>query len=174
MVLCADVHYEDGRYAAAGVLFRCWTDQEAEDVIVVVGDEPSEYTPGEFYRRELPCLLALLERLPEAPNLIIVDGHVWLGESEDGSPRKGLGAHLHVATGIPVVGVAKRGFAGATPIEVFRGESSKPLHVSAAGCDAKVAASQVASMHGPFRIPTLLKLADRACRDSGREPIDRF
>jgi len=49
---------------------------------------------------------------------------------------------------------------------VLRGDSRRPLYVTAAGLDPAAAALHVRSMHGPFRIPTLLKRVDQLCRTS--------
>jgi hypothetical protein len=38
---------------------------------------PPTYEPGQFYRRELPYVLALLESLESSP-AVVVDGFVWL------------------------------------------------------------------------------------------------
>ena len=47
-----------------------------------------------------------------------------------------------------------------TRIEVLRGESKKPLYITAKGIDLHKAAEFIQKMHGDFRIPTLLKLVD--------------
>ena len=119
--------------------------------------------PGAFYRRELPCLLALLDRLAAPPSCILVDGHATLGAAA----KPGLGAVLFDALGggIPVVGIAKTAYRG-TPAEaeVLRGRSIRPLYVTSVGMDASVARDGVRQMHGASRIPTLLRLADQFCR----------
>jgi deoxyribonuclease V len=46
---------------------------------------------------------------------------------------------------------------------VVRG-GARPLHVTALGLDAADAAARVAAMHGPYRLPTLLKRADQLAR----------
>jgi hypothetical protein len=92
---------------------------------------------------------------------VVIDGHVWL---RDGQP--GLGARLHEALGarIAVIGVAKAAFAGGSAVPVLRGGSSRPLFVTATGMNAHGAAELVRGMHGPHRLPTLLKRADRLAR----------
>ena len=94
---------------------------------------------------------------------VVVDGHVWLGANES---RPGLGAHLYRALGasIAVVGVAKNSFAGNQAIAVLRGQSKRPLYVTAAGTDVADAADAVRAMHGAHRIPTLLHQVDRLAR----------
>jgi deoxyribonuclease V len=123
--------------------------------------EVAEYEPGAFYRRELPCLRAMLSIGPHA-DVVVVDGYVWL---EGGAA--GLGAHLHAAIGGIVIGVAKSRFAGAAcAVPVCRGASRLPLYVTAAGASAADAAAWVAGMHGPYRVPTLLRRADALARFS--------
>jgi deoxyribonuclease V len=49
---------------------------------------------------------------------------------------------------------------------VVRGtEAKRPLYVTAAGVGVDQAAAWVRSMHGPHRLPTLLKRVDRLCRE---------
>jgi deoxyribonuclease V len=125
-----------------------------------------DYQPGQLYRRELPCLLAMLDLLPEWPDIVVIDGYVWL--ASDCKP--GLGGRLFAAIGgtTPVVGVAKKPFRGAPSLEVRRGRSRVPLFVSSAGIEPREAADRVTSMHGPFRLPTLLKRADFLSRGRTR------
>ena len=121
------------------------------------------YEPGSFYKRELPILLALLQQLERRPPTIIVDGYVWL----DGDHRPGLGAILYqeLAEQSAIIGVAKTSFGDASwCIPVLRGESRRPLFVSAVGMDAEEAAKGVQAMHGRHRIPTVLQLVDREAR----------
>ena len=120
---------------------------------------------GAFYKRELPCILAVLQAAATPVEVVVIDGYVWL--SEDRKP--GLGARLFEALGgaTVVVGVAKTGFAGSAFAEtVLRGDSEKPLYVTAAGVDATVAAGWIRGMHGEYRLPTLLRKVDRLCRDA--------
>ena len=93
---------------------------------------------------------------------MIIDGYVLLG-----AQRPGLGAHLHEALGrqVAIIGVAKTKFVRAGPVElVLRGRSRSPLFVTAVGMDVAAAASHIRTMHGPYRIPTLLKRADQLSR----------
>lgn len=148
------------RPTAAGVWFRGWAASTAEHEATAVVWEVAEYTPGEFYRRELPCLLAVLAEGPPA-EVVVVDGYVGLGDG-----RPGLGAHLFEALGggVAVIGVAKTKFASGEAVPVYRGGSRSPLWVTAAGLDAAEAAKRVAAMVGPYRVPTLLKRADHLAR----------
>ncbi len=162
MITCLDVYYEDDSARAAGVLVREWTDAVPVEERVVAVAPVAAYQPGEFFRRELPCLLAILKALPPV-DVIVVDGYVWL----DALGKPGLGAYLYRALNeqAAVVGVAKTKFHSAEGAhEVLRGESARPLYVTAAGFDAAAAARQVVSMAGQFRIPALLQRVDWLCR----------
>ncbi len=162
MILAVDVDYrEDGSALAAGVLFAGWRASEADRIVLRRIETVQPYRPGHFFERELPCIEAVLADVGP-PEIIVVDGYVWLGTEG----RPGLGARLHEAVGIPVIGVAKTAFAGVpADAEILRGTSSKPLYVTAAGIEADRAKAFIRSMHGPHRIPTMLTLADRACRE---------
>jgi deoxyribonuclease V len=160
MILAVDVDYRENGAIAAGVAFGRWEDAAPAWEIVERIAEVAEYEPGAFYKRELPCLLALLQRAPEPVRALVIDGYVWLG---DGKP--GLGAHLHHATGLPVIGVAKTCFRSASAREVVRGtEARRPLYVTAVGIQSTEAAEQIRTMHGEHRLPTLLKRVDSLCR----------
>jgi deoxyribonuclease V len=161
LITCVDVDYREAIAVAAGVWFRGWQAGEPEREAVATIGEVAAYEPGAFYRRELPCLLEVLQRGPR-PQVVIVDGYVWLGEG-----RPGLGAHLNRALGgdVAVVGVAKTRFAGAADaVEVCRGASRSPLYVTAAGVETAEVAARVIEMHGPHRVPTLLKRVDHLSR----------
>lgn len=164
MIAALDVDYGTDDARAACVLFADWADPAPSRESTVSIEKVAPYVPGSFYKRELPCLLAVLERVGAAYHTVVVDGHVWLGP---GDTRPGLGAHLHRALGgsIPVVGVAKNHFADNAAIEVLRGQSKRPLYVTAVGIYAANAAAAVRSMHGAHRIPTLLHRVDRLARD---------
>ena len=166
MMICIDVDYRDDHAIAAGILFREWTDETPVREIVERIDGIELYIPGQFFRRELPCLLAVLARAGEPIDLVVVDGYVWLGDES----HPGLGGHLYEALGrsTAVVGVAKTCFRSATlAVAIRRGEDAKrPLFVTAAGIDVQEAARHVETMHGIYRVPTLLKRVDSACRQA--------
>ncbi|MDN3577127.1 endonuclease V [Chitinimonas viridis] len=166
MILAVDVDYAESGARVAGVMFKEWQDAVPDAIYVSEVADVAEYIPGQFYKRELPCILKLLEEYALFPDLIVIDGHVYL----DGEAAPGLGAHLYhsLQGAVPVVGVAKTAYAGISPeCEVYRGESGKPLYVSCVGMAIEEAKQKVASMHGPYRIPTLLKKVDQVCRGRG-------
>jgi len=170
MIAAIDVHYpKAGGAFAAAVLFTdhgdsCPAAERVKTLPVV-----DAYVPGKFFRRELPCILALLEDIGDPVEELIVDGYVMLGED-----RPGLGGYLFTALNrrIAVIGVAKSKFEGAPAVEIFRGGSRRPLHVSAAGLALEEAAAKIRSMHGAHRIPTLLKRVDRLARQGIRTGVD--
>ena len=164
LLCCVDVDYRGDHAVAAALLFLDWgaKDPVAQHVVTVRGVAP--YRPGSFYERELPCIDAVLARNHWPLAAIVVDGFVWLGEAEPG-----LGARLFTSLGeqVPVIGVAKNPYRGAPAVAVRRGDSNKPLYVTAAGMTAEAAAACVLRMHGVHRLPTLLKEVDRLCREGG-------
>ncbi len=158
-----DAAYGRTRAHAACVLFRDWPDATATRIPTATVENSAEYEPGAFYKRELPVLMAVLGKLAQPPRTVIVDGYVWL----DGNGRPGLGAFLYEALErkTPVIGVAKTRFRGdCCSIAVTRGLSQKPLYVTAAGMCPEDAARAICSMHGRYRIPALLRLADQEAR----------
>jgi deoxyribonuclease V len=163
MIACTDVYYKANQVVAACLLFRDWPDERYYLELTDCVETPAAYEPGRFYRRELPALLSVVERLPDRPYIIVIDGYVWLGQES----YPGLGAYLYQALGgtTAVIGVAKTLFKEGPAVRgIRRGTSVRPLYVSAAGMDLDEAAERVVQMHGKFRIPTLLKKVDRLCR----------
>lgn len=163
LIAIVDVHYESDGARAACITALDWSDAIAQDEWTVELPKVAEYHPGFFFERELPCLLAVLERAPDSPRVIVVDGYVVL----DAQGRPGLGAHLfaHLGGRTPVVGIAKRRFAGSDfATRVIRGASQNPLFVTALGVSAAEAARRVRGMHGSHRIPTLCTRVDQLCR----------
>lgn len=148
---------------AACVVFRQWEDNAPQAVFRAAAPVRAAYRAGRFYERELPVLLAVLARADRFFEVVVVDGYVHLLPSVG----KGLGLHLHEALGgtTPVVGVAKTPLTIAGRcLPIYRGHSRRPLFISAAGWPLGKAAADIARMHGPYRLPTLLRLADRHAR----------
>lgn len=147
MIATLDVHYNEVAQIgkAAAIIFHNWENAEpmAQYTAECAGIQP--YQPGEFFRRELPCLLAVLENVREPLGVIVIDGYVALGE------KPGLGTHLWEALGekVSIIGVAKTRFHGANAVEVIRGSSKTPPFVTAMGLDVSEAAENIRRMHGP-------------------------
>jgi deoxyribonuclease V len=160
MLLALDVHYQVDRTKVVGVLFK-WDDKEPKKIVIAFMDNVAEYVPGEFYKRELPCLLKIIDKIDlNQLEAIIIDGYVYI----DNNKNYGLGGILWETLNkqIPIIGVAKTSFFKnkETVIEVTRGESIKPLFVSAIGYDLELAALKIKQMYGSYRIPSILKQLD--------------
>jgi deoxyribonuclease V len=165
MILAIDVHYKDQVAKSVGLLFK-WSDKEPEEILIDYLINPADYIAGEFYKRERPCLLKIIEKV-DLNNLeaIIIDGYVYI----DNNREFGLGGYVWQALKekIPIIGVAKNYYYGnaETVKQIIRGNSKKPLYVSAIGITLEEALSKIADMFGEFRIPTILKLLDTITKE---------
>jgi deoxyribonuclease V len=162
-IALVDVYYNAANARAACVLAHSWNSPAPFSEWTVDIESVRDYRPGLFFERELPCILAALQASPIEPDLIVVDGYAVL----DAHGRPGLGARLFEQLGkrIPVVGIAKRSFAGSDfAQQVYRGSSKVPIYVTAIGMRDQEAAQQVQTMHGPYRIPTLCARVDQIPR----------
>jgi len=162
-----DVQYLDDGGARAALIVAedaAFTTLAEERTVLV--EQVAEYRPGRFYERELPALQQVLSGVAPV-DLLIVDGYVDL----DPAGRPGLGAHVADAGLAPVVvGVAKTRFRAAThAAEVLRGQSTRPLYVTASGMALDVAAVLVRAMAGDARLPDALRRVDRLAR--GATPV---
>lgn len=160
MILAIDVHYKESYAKAVGVLFD-WEDESPREIITTIVKEVAEYEPGQFYKRELPCILELMKQIDlEKVDCIIVDGHVYV----DNDKKLGLGGHLYQSLHekIPIIGVAKKSFINTEKVSfpIFRGESKVPLYVSSIGIGTDTVVEKVQNMYGNFRIPNILKFLD--------------
>lgn len=96
----------DDRVAAAVVVLDAAT-LESVDRATAVGRAGFPYLPGLFAFRELPLVLAALERLATTPDVFVCDGQGLA------HPRRfGLACHLGVLTGVPTFGVGKTPLVG--------------------------------------------------------------
>jgi deoxyribonuclease V len=162
VIAALDVQYNESASTAvaAAVVFANWQDVLPYSEYLVECQDIQGYVPGEFYKREMPCLMAVLAKVAEPLDLIVIDGYVSLGD------KPGLGMYLWQAMKekVPVVGVAKTPFHSAAAVAIVRGGSHSPLYVTAVGLDSVEAAQKVQRMAGEFRIPALLKRVDQLAR----------
>ena len=166
MILAFDTYYFDGKAKTVCLEFQEWNQSTDFKIHTEIIDNVSEYIPGEFYKRELPCILSLLDKIDlKKVEAIVVDGFVYL----DDEKKYGLGGHLYEKLNqeIPIIGVAKTNFASIEKDKrsLFRGDSQKPLYVTAIGIELDDAFRKVESMAGEFRMPTLLKEMDRLTKE---------
>ena len=161
MKLAVDAYYAGSKAKVVGVLFENFSDEKPLKIISKTVDDVAPYESGSFYKRELPCIVSLLQDLDVRDiSLIVIDGFVYL----DGDGRYGLGGHLYerLERRVQIVGVAKSPFKGSCKLvrEICRGGSKRPLFVSAIGIGVDEAAWLVKWMSGEFRMPSLLKILD--------------
>ena len=121
LCVAVDVHYLSAggaRAAAVVAADAAFSRVLAEHTVVVA--EVAAYRPGEFYRRELPPLRAVLAAI-DGLGLLVIDGYADL----DPAGRPGLGVYAHRVFAVPVTGVAKPAFRTAThAVPVLRGTSA--------------------------------------------------
>ncbi|MYV98573.1 endonuclease V [Streptomyces sp. SID3343] len=176
-----DVAYaEDSDELVAAVVVLDARTHAVLDRAVVAGTATFPYVPGLFAFREVPALLAALERLTIVPDLLVCDGQGLA------HPRRfGLACHLGVVTGLPSIGVGKTPFVGAyDPPGDERGaatelihegdvvgralrtrEGVKPVFVSIGhGVDLDTACAHVLALTPRYRLPETTRAADQACR----------
>jgi deoxyribonuclease V len=161
LILAFDTYYYGDNAKTVCLAFEKWSDAAECRIYAQIKTGVNEYEPGAFYKRELPCILSLLDTIQlENVEAIIIDGFVFL----DDNNTIGLGGHLFNTLNkkIPVIGVAKTNFATIQKNKraVYRGQSEKPLYITAISMDIELAADCIKSMHGDFRMPTLLKKLD--------------
>lgn len=165
MILALDVHYKETYAKAVGVLFN-WEDTKPQKVFSKNIAQVEEYISGQFYKRELPCILELLKQIDlEKVECIIVDGHVYVNNDK----TLGLGGHLYhsLKEKFPVIGVAKNSFINTEKVSfpIYRGESTQSLFVSTIGTDIDEMSKRIQNMKGNYRIPTILKELDRITKE---------
>lgn len=182
LVAGVDVSYgtDDRTLVAAAVVLDAATLQPVETAFAE-GRATFPYVPGLLAFRELPPVMAALEKLTHTPQLLVCDGY---GIAH---PRRaGLAVHLGVLTGLPCFGVAKTPFvfghpavgeergAGA-PLTSAEGEvvgralrtrrGVKPVFVSvghAIGLDN--ACAHTLRLAPRYRLPETTRWADRTSR----------
>ena len=166
MILAFDTYYYQNKAKTVCLSFEDWYNENKYETYSETLSEIEEYVSGEFYKRELPCILSLLAKIElEKVETIIVDGFVYLNDEN----KFGLGGYLYESLNkrIPVIGVAKRDFATIEKNRdvVYRGKSNNPLFVTSIGIELKIASKKIKEMNGEFRIPTLLKELDKLTRE---------
>ncbi len=163
MICCLDVHYQNNKAKCAAVLIEDWQSKEPYKIYFDYTKCPSDYEAGAFYKRELPCLLYIIDKIETNYTTLLIDGYVWL---EDGY-SKGLGAHLFEALDqkYPIIGVAKNKlYNDKCSTEIYRGNSKHPLFITSVGIKNTDAPRLIQQMYGNFRIPDMLKKADQISR----------
>jgi deoxyribonuclease V len=166
VILAFDTFYFEDKAKTVCLGFKDWGMEDKISIFSETISDVPEYISGEFYKRELPCILSLLSKIDiKEVNLIIIDGFVFL----DDENRFGLGAYLHESLNekVPIIGVAKRDFASIEKNRriIFRGNSKNPLFITSVGIDLEFASKKIEEMDGEYRIPNLLKEVDRLTKE---------
>ena len=81
-----DVDYKGAGARASCVLTESWEAESPTSTYIRDIEAVEPYEPGNFYRRELPCIVSVLRMLPLLPEIVVVDGYVWLSSAD----RSGL------------------------------------------------------------------------------------
>ena len=182
MILAFDTYYYDGySYTVCGA-FESWDSEKAKFFVSNRRKGiDAEYTPGELYKRELPCIMQCLSHIKiDNVTSMVVDGFAWVVD-EEGNQVPGLGKRLQDAVlkeygkNISVVGIAKNPYHKQIPNceEVYRGISKKPLYVTCTeNAFVNHYAIKVELMFGEFRIPDIIKSIDTRTRMMAADEIE--
>ncbi len=161
MILAFDTYYFEQKAKTVCISFENWSSANILETWSETLYEVSNYESGNFYKRELPCIVSLFSKVHFSNiEAIVIDGFVFL----DDNRKLGLGGHLfeHLNNKIPIIGVAKTNFAVIHHDKkaLLRGQSIRPLYVTAIGINLDQATEHIRTMHGKNRLPTLLKQLD--------------
>jgi deoxyribonuclease V len=162
LILAFDTYYYNNSAKTVAVQFENWIDQDPISIESEIKNDVVAYEPGSFYKRELPCIISLLKKFNlQKIKYIVIDGYCILNNQG----KFGLGGYLyeHLNRKITIIGVAKTSFFQNTDhvFELLRGESIKPLFITAIGIPLQQASKYISNMHGEYRMPTLLQIVDR-------------
>lgn len=162
---------------AAAVLLK---DGRPAAMEVARGCAPEAYEPGLLILREGPLLEAVVRRLPEPPDVLLVNA-----TGRDHPRRAGMALHLGARLSLPTVGVTRNPLIAEGPWPSDERGSYSPLRIGdeIVGCwlrtrrgsaplavhaawrtTAETAAMVVMAATGRWRTPEPLRLARRAAR----------
>jgi len=165
----------------AGVVVLDAETLEIVDTAIATGTVSFPYATGFLAFRELPTLVAALERLATTPDLLVCDGQGFA------HPRRfGLACHLGVLTDLPSIGVAKTPLGRYDLPATARGSSTdlldgaevigralrtqdnvKPVFVSVGHkIDLDAACEHVLSLAPRYRLPEPTRRADQLVRNA--------
>ncbi len=186
---CSYVREEVGERVVAAAVLVAVPDLRVTATVGASRPAALPYVPGLLAFREAPALLDAFARLPERPDLVVVDGH---GISH---PRGlGVASHVGVLLDVPTIGVAKSILVGAAAGDlgempgsrvplVWRGRTIgtvlrtrqrvQPVYVSVGHrVSLEGAVHHVMALLGGYRLPEPTRQADRAAAILKKEARD--
>jgi deoxyribonuclease V len=93
---------QDEKFCIAAVISFSWPDLEVINKVVAVKTLDFPYIPGLLSFREAPAVVAAGRKLPQKPDILLIDGQ---GRAH---PRRfGLASHVGLELGWPTIGCAK-------------------------------------------------------------------
>ncbi len=94
MILAFDTYYFENQAKTVCLAFETLNSNKPNATYAETLEGIADYVPGQFYKRELPCILSLLKQINTADvEAIVVDGYVYLDDEQ----TLGLGGHLYNA-----------------------------------------------------------------------------
>jgi deoxyinosine 3'endonuclease (endonuclease V) len=169
MIIAIDsYYYSDTDCYTVGVMFDKWDQEKPSKIMSCRSSDFEIYRPGNFYKRELPGILRILEVVSESGiqiDTVVLDSYIDLMD-RDGNISAGLGNHLRQVVGesrFHIIGVAKTLYGKCNEISspVRRGNATNPIWVQGSGITNEEAANLVYSMYGSYKIPNLLRILDK-------------
>ena len=165
LILDVFYHESEGLSSAvvSGIIFSGVEQHNILSEHTIRVDNVAPYESGQFYKRELPCLLALIEQIDQPFDVIVIDGYVYL----DGQSKAGLGKYLYNALDqhIPIIGIAKNYYHEISDdYAVKRGMSKHPLYVTCVGTELDTAKMIVKNLNGKHRLPAIVTRVDQLGR----------
>lgn len=168
--IAIDTYYRSEQEAyTVGIIFEEWDDKKPLSIVDDVNETFDRYIPGEFYKRELPCILRILNKINILEfDSIILDGYIDLKDNE-GNIKPGLGRRLcskiNIHDDLDIIGIAKSLYCRTDEIsyKLVR-NSSKALYCQSLRGNSL---DFLKYLDGDYRIPTLLKLLDNKTKGIG-------
>lgn len=162
--LILDVYYHEIENetiaTVAGIRFTGIENITILNEYTITMNQVEPYQSGQFYKREMPCLLALIQQIKEPFDMIIIDGYVYL----NGTDKAGLGKYLYdnLSVKMPMIGIAKKHFYDISEdYAIYRGKSKQPLYITCIDIEIEQAKNLVIALQGKYRIPDIITIVDR-------------
>ena len=163
-------YYSETDCYTVGFVFSHWNSKRPDYILESTVTEFSPYIPGEFYKRELPGILSIVQKVNLREfDTIILDGFTNLIDNS-GDFIPGLGERLEseitIHNNLSIIGVAKTLFGKSDlySYPLYRGSAKNPLWISitsGSSIDLNTAYNRINSMYGDNKLPDILKQLDK-------------